>query len=337
VDAKLGINRTVESLAPGASVQVTGSYLVTADDLDGVINTAVADSDQTDPVEDSWSVTVAIAPGLILVKTGNTPRATAGDLITFTLTVTNTGDVDLAEVTLIDELLGVNQKLGTLAVGQSKSVQVSHTVTAEDLPSIHNVAVVTGKDPAGNTVSDEDDATVVVDRKYELPPTPVPCIRADVAVVIYGGWNGIPVKAWVGGTEQQTLYTALDSFGQPQVLWTFYPPENTSWSVSVEPQTPEGKDPARWQYKLLRIESPSQGTVNNNPGSATVSITRCNQYVFYFQLMDMGTTPAVAPTPQVEPGLPVTGGGPEPILAASAGLFAALSGLGWTIRRRKSR
>ena len=172
-------------------------------------------------------------------------------------------------------------------------------------------------------------------RPIEQPPTPVPCIRADVAVVVFGGWNDIPVKAWVGGTEQETLHTAVDAFGQQQVMWTFYPPANTSWNITVQPQTPAGMDPARWQYKLVRIESPSLGTENNNPSSPSVSIRRCNQYVLYFQLLDTGATPDVAPTPPSEPGLPVTGGGPEPIVAGGLGLFAALSGLGWSSRRRR--
>jgi protocatechuate 3,4-dioxygenase beta subunit len=172
-------------------------------------------------------------------------------------------------------------------------------------------------------------------RPMAQAPTPVPCTRADVAVVVFGGWNNIPVKAWVGGTEQETLYTTVDAFGQQQVMWTFYPPEGTSWNVSVQPQTPDGLDSARWQYELVRIESPSLGTENNNPSSASVSITRCNQYVLYFQLVDRGTTPDVAPTPPSAPGLPVTGSGPEPMLAGGVGLFATLSGLGWAIRRRR--
>jgi LPXTG-motif cell wall-anchored protein len=43
----------------------------------------------------------------------------------------------------------------------------------------------------------------------------------------------------------------------------------------------------------------------------------------------------VAPTPPSAPGLPVTGSGPEPMLAGGVGLFATLSGLGWAIRRRR--
>jgi len=334
-DAKLGIDEAIGDLAPGASAQVSGSYTVTEADVAGIVNTATAASDQTEPVSDTWTVEVAMQPGLVIVKTVNTASAAVGDLITFTLKVTNSGDVPLTDVTIRDPLLGIVHLLGDLAVGESATMEVPHTVTEADLEGIHNVATVTGTDPAGETLSDEDDAIVVVERRYEQPPTPVPCIRSDVAVVVFGGWDDIPVKAWVGGTEQETLHTAVDAFGQQQVLWTFYPPENTSWNVTVQPQTPAGMDPARWQYKLVRIESPSLGTENNSPGSPSVSITRCNQYVLYFQLMDNGTTPPVAPTPPSEPRLPVTGGGPEPVVAGGLGLFAALSGLGWSIRRRR--
>jgi uncharacterized repeat protein (TIGR01451 family) len=291
VDAKLGINANVGDLAPGASAQVTGSYTVTEADLDGIVNTATADSDQTDTVADTWTVEVAMQPGLVLEKTASTEVAAIGETITFTLRVTNVGDVPLTDVTLRDPRLGIEHLIGDLAIGESATMEVPYTVTAEDAPAIHNVATVTGKDPAGHTLTDTAEATVALERPLEQPPTPIPCTRADVAVVLFGGWNGIPVKAWVGGTEQETLTSAVDAFGQQQVMWTFYPPEGTSWNVSVQPQTPEGFDPARWQYELVRIESPSLGTENNHPSSPTLSIRRCNQYVLYFQLVDRGAAP----------------------------------------------
>jgi hypothetical protein len=120
---------------------------------------------------------------------------------------------------------------------------------------------------------------------YEAPRPP-DCVRADISVVVFGGWNGIPVRAWVGGTEQPVLLTALDSGGRAAVLWTFYPPAGEAWRVSVAPQTPAGKDPARWQYRLLRIEERWSGSVRNSPASADASARRCSEHVFYFQLVD---------------------------------------------------
>jgi hypothetical protein len=115
------------------------------------------------------------------------------------------------------------------------------------------------------------------------PGTP-PCVRADVSVVIYGGWDGIPVSAFVGGTEQEMLYTALDASGEAAVLWTLFPPENESWLVSIAPQTPPGKDAAEWEYKLVRIVS-SKGLEIVEPPSAVLGVSRCSEYIVYFQLV----------------------------------------------------
>ena len=114
--------------------------------------------------------------------------------------------------------------------------------------------------------------------------------RADVAVVIYGGWDGIPVDCWVGGTAQETLYTAQDAFGEAAVLWQFYP-NGEAWTVSVAPSLPAGLDAQRWQYKLVRIEDKSAGTSTENPTAASVTIGGSSQYVIYFQLVDTGATP----------------------------------------------
>ncbi len=97
--------------------------------------------------------------------------------------------------------------------------------------------------------------------------------RADVSAIIYGGWNGILVDASVGGTPQPTLATALDGWGRPAVLWTFYPPEGSGWTVVVTPRLPAGLDPARWQYE---------------PASASVTIAPGSEEQVTFQLVDTG-------------------------------------------------
>src|SRR5690606_7697826 len=103
-------------------------------------------------------------------------------------------------------------------------------------------------------VRGESNVSVVTECGVAPPPSAKLSTRADVAVVIYGGWDGIPVNAYVGGAAQETMYTARDANGDAAVLWTFYPPAR-GWNVSVAPQTPPGKDPAEWTYELLRIET----------------------------------------------------------------------------------
>jgi len=124
---------------------------------------------------------------------------------------------------------------------------------------------------------------------YSGPVIDSSCTRADVAVVVYGGWDGIPVNAYVGGTAQETLYTAHDAFGNAAVLWTFYPAAG-GWPVSVAPQLPAGLDPARWQYRLVGLKV--NGRAVENPAGAGATIFPCSEHVFYFQLVDTGALPA---------------------------------------------
>ena len=112
--------------------------------------------------------------------------------------------------------------------------------------------------------------------------------RADVSVLIYGGWSGIPVSAWVGGTRQPTLLTAPNHEGEAAVLFTFWPHFGASWRVTVAPSVPAGLDPGRWQMRLLWIETPS-GFMR--PAGPTVTVGRGSRYTLHYQLIDTGALP----------------------------------------------
>ena len=74
-------------------------------------NTATADSDQTEPVSDSAAVPLAQSPALSIVKTvtgvdgDTTPPFSvdaAGDVISYSIVVTNTGNQTLTGVSVSD-------------------------------------------------------------------------------------------------------------------------------------------------------------------------------------------------------------------------------------------
>ncbi|MEQ9028993.1 MAG: choice-of-anchor K domain-containing protein, partial [Aggregatilineales bacterium] len=68
-DPMLNINRSLGQLEPGESVEIEDSYFITASNLPGpLINTATADSIETDPVQDSHNVTLRTTAGLIVTK-----------------------------------------------------------------------------------------------------------------------------------------------------------------------------------------------------------------------------------------------------------------------------
>jgi hypothetical protein len=110
--------------------------------------------------------------------------------------------------------------------------------------------------------------------------------RADVAAVIYGGWSGMAVQAWVGGTAQPTLYTAPNHLGHAAVLFTFWPPEGAAWKVGVSPALPAGLDPARWEIKLVGMTTGGKWVASPTVGDVTV--TQGSQIVLYYQLIDKG-------------------------------------------------
>ncbi|HEX9766045.1 MAG TPA: hypothetical protein VGA36_04725, partial [Nitriliruptorales bacterium] len=86
------------------------------------------------------------------------------ETVTYTYVVTNTGDVTLVNVTLVDDVLGpIVLPDTTLEPGESVTVTAVHTLSADDPDTIVNVATVTG-DPihGAPTVEALDDETVSV-------------------------------------------------------------------------------------------------------------------------------------------------------------------------------
>lgn len=112
--------------------------------------------------------------------------------------------------------------------------------------------------------------------------------RANVSVLVYGGWSGIPVRAWVGSTQQPVLMTAPNHEGVPAVLFAFWPPAGGSWRVSAAPDLPAGLDPARWEYRLLGVNT--NGTWASAPESGDVTISQGTQIILYYQLYDKGSS-----------------------------------------------
>lgn len=156
---------TINSLAPGAEVQITAKYTVLEADAGKTIsNTAVAESGTTwDEPDTPPSVTVE-NPSLLISKTvsGMTgPKNTAkiGDVLTYTITVTNDGNVNLGKVTVEDEMMpttitvdGVEKTIGGGGhvienLDANENVVITYKYTVPDtLYPIKNTASATAND-----------------------------------------------------------------------------------------------------------------------------------------------------------------------------------------------
>lgn len=159
------------TLAAGASMTCNANYQATpANFTAGVINNTVTvtGTPPTGPaVTDSDSDTIPAAGGnpAIEVEKSHTPGAfTAGTEITYTFDVTNTGNVPLTDLVLVDSVLGTIADCDDrdLAVNGTTQCRATYTATGADVAAgtIDNEVKATGTDPAGNDVSDTDTDTI---------------------------------------------------------------------------------------------------------------------------------------------------------------------------------
>ncbi len=178
---------TIESLAPGESETFEASYVVTeADILAGsVLNVATATGTSPDPEKPEVPVdpgekedpTETPGPSLFVEKTAEAKEGgyALGDTITYTITVTNNGNVTVSDITVSDPLTGdtwteMPQAEGgaiVLEPGDTVSFTAEYTVTEEDILAgrVENTATATGTDPNGGDVTDSDDETVTTEPK----------------------------------------------------------------------------------------------------------------------------------------------------------------------------
>ncbi|MEN2741923.1 hypothetical protein ABCS02_29420 [Microbacterium sp. X-17] len=182
------------TLAPGASEQCTASYDATAADIDAgtISNTAVAGGQ--DAVAGAVSspaatadVTAAQAPSLTLDKKADPTSITgAGQPITYSFVVTNTGNVTLTAVGITEQSFsGSGGPLTvmcpadtTLAAGASLTCTADYESTDADYAagSITNTAVADATDPTGAAVRSAASTAVVdtIHAPIENPPAANP-------------------------------------------------------------------------------------------------------------------------------------------------------------------
>ena len=94
---------------------------------------------------------------ITITKTVDVTKAFVGDKLTYTITVTNTGDVDLQDVAVVDEMLGIEQVIGELKAGESWTQQFTYTAQESDAgKTLVNTAVTGTKDEKALDQVDSD-------------------------------------------------------------------------------------------------------------------------------------------------------------------------------------
>ena len=104
-------------------------------------------------IEVAWCKFCIIAEPSIDVEKSGPLYAHVGDEITYTYTVTNTGDVDLT-TDVVDDVLGVIADDLFLAAGASEELTDTYTITGLEADPLPNTATATGTDEYGRTATD---------------------------------------------------------------------------------------------------------------------------------------------------------------------------------------
>ena len=142
--------------------------------------TAAGRSDRGDVTDSDYAdVTVAYLSELRLTKVASPIPAAVGTVITYSYAVENVGGTTIANITLFDDRLDrlIDLNRTTLKPDEAAGGTADYTVVTADLPGpIENKATVTGTDPQGDEIADEDTATVplyafAADITSSRPPT----------------------------------------------------------------------------------------------------------------------------------------------------------------------
>lgn len=246
---------TTNTLAENVTLNVeetknyTVYYKVTAEDVKigakTLRNTAAASAKYTDSnkekqtVEDydNADVTIKELPGVEIVKTQKvnekdvteSTKVEPGDVIDYTITVTNTGNTILNDVTVDDSML--NQKtfktiegkweIGTLEIGSHVTIKAQYTVQEEDMEKgkVQNVATV----ETTSTEKKQDEVEVpTIEWKSDIS------VKKESKLVKKADVNTISGKAEYGDTIKYTITATNKGRKQGTIDITDKVPEGTT-------------------------------------------------------------------------------------------------------------
>ena len=207
-------------LQPGAQVTVTARHTLaladvnsgrfanqaTASGTDPKGGTVVVDSDDpSTPAAGDPTVTIITAkPAISLVKSG--VLSADGNNIVYTFKIRNTGNVELAPVTLTDNKLSLNVTVASrLEPAAEVSYQYTYRVSQADRDKgmVENTAEVVGSPPSGGKVTDRSGTAEDNDQPTQTPMPQRSSISLVKTAVVSG--NSINYTFTITNTGMTTL------------------------------------------------------------------------------------------------------------------------------------
>jgi len=142
----------------------TKDYVIPADQTEDVVNTAEACSYYIETkVCDTDEHTLDVLHPSIHVDKFGPATAFEGDTVTYTFLVTNTGDTELTDVGIADDIAtGETCLANTLAPSISTTCTATYTIPTPQVADVTNHVIASGTDSLDETVTDTDQHTLDV-------------------------------------------------------------------------------------------------------------------------------------------------------------------------------
>ena len=172
------------SLAAGAGFTCTYERSASGDATNTASVGAVDGLGRKSGAADSTFVKV-ITPAITITKVPTPASVSPGQEVTFTYTVTNTGDTTLNGVTVTDDVLGGVAVIGTMAPGAVVVVTKSQVVQA-DSPT-RNIGTATGTDVLGKKVTANAAADIAIVLGVTLERPTLPRTGAPISLIALTG------------------------------------------------------------------------------------------------------------------------------------------------------
>ncbi|NBD22901.1 DUF7507 domain-containing protein [Paenibacillus glycinis] len=191
VDEFLGIVDSFPTLLPGETKTFTLEFIVPADTPAGTVftNVVTASSDQTPPVSAEAQVIVLAIPGIAITKSGNVTVAYPGEMVIYTVVVTNIGNSTLRNGIVTDDNPPLDALIPSLAQGGSVTFILPFTVPADAVPG----SILVNRASAGSL------ETPTFDASAEVLVTPLPTDSASIQKLVE------PQVASPGETVEYTI------------------------------------------------------------------------------------------------------------------------------------
>ena len=241
---------TISEMEPGATVTITAKYTIKQKDIDStdaLVNSlavsgagenvnkdeasATIDKEEKNPylnVEKTVTKIVKKSDGSEITSDFGSYKVNLGDVITYTITVTNTGNITMSNMTVEDSLLGINTDdlpdtvtysngiftiKKALAPDEGITFSYTYTVLERNIGKIiRNTAVVKGEDPSGNQQGGDNEFTQTNDvqtaEKNEKLTVVKALIGAPANGEAYALGEKITYRLTISNTGNQTLKNA---------------------------------------------------------------------------------------------------------------------------------